>query len=133
MGKALLLPVLAHAPISGLKFARYTSQGALITNRYGIPEPAQTPGQQLGVAQIDLLLMPLVAMDRQGNRIGMGAGYYDQTLKNIAGRALCPTLVGVGYQFQLVDNIEPQPWDIPLHWLITDQELHRVQPVQLTG
>lgn len=73
--------------------------------------------------ELDLLIMPLVAMDARGNRLGMGGGYYDRTLANFANGALQPVLVGVGYQFQLVEKIETQPWDVPLDWIATDAGL----------
>jgi len=133
MGKTLYLPVLSGPRRGLLRFARYTRQCRLIKNRYGIPEPSLAGGQRLLAAQLDLLIMPLVAMDEQGNRIGMGGGYYDQTLQNIAARALQPALIGVGYQFQLIENIEPQPWDVTLNWLATDQCLRAVAAVQTSG
>lgn len=130
MGKWVFLPVLATPPGKRMEFGRYTRSSRLVVNRYGIPEPAQPPGERLRAAQLDIILMPLVAMDSAGNRVGMGAGYYDRTLENVAGSALSPTLIGVGYQFQQVRKIESQPWDIRLDWLVTDQALSRVRPVQ---
>ena len=113
-----------------MRFAPFAWGGRLKTNRYGIPEPDSPVNGWLRPSQLDLIVIPLVAMDVGGNRIGMGAGYYDKTLQHIGRRALCPTLLGVGYQFQLVKKIESQPWDIPLDWLATDQCLRVAGPVQ---
>ncbi|RLA06248.1 MAG: 5-formyltetrahydrofolate cyclo-ligase [Gammaproteobacteria bacterium] len=133
MGKTLFLPVLSPPPGIRMRFARYTEQTRLKSNRYGIPEPNSSAHQWVRASRLDLLVMPLVAMDLAGNRIGMGAGYYDKTLQNIATRALRPTLIGVGHQFQLVEKIVSQSWDIPLDWLATDQCLQAVTPVQSHG
>jgi 5-formyltetrahydrofolate cyclo-ligase len=60
-----------------------------------------------------LLLIPLLAIDRSGNRIGMGKGHYDRALPGL--RAAGARLIGVGWDFQLIDDaIEPDPWDVPL-------------------
>lgn len=66
------------------------------------------------VGQIDLVVVPAVAYDRKGNRLGRGKGYYDRLLKNCNA-----TKIGVGYDFQLVDEIETEPHDIPVDIVIT--------------
>ncbi|GAA4019959.1 5-formyltetrahydrofolate cyclo-ligase [Sphingomonas swuensis] len=61
----------------------------------------------------DLVLIPLVACDPDGNRIGMGQGHYDRALEGLRGSA---RLVGIGWDFQLLDQAVPaDPWDQPLH------------------
>lgn len=61
----------------------------------------------------DLVLVPLIAVDRSGNRVGMGKGHYDRALRGL--REAGATLVGVGWEFQIVDQaLSPDPWDIPL-------------------
>lgn len=59
--------------------------------------------------QPDLILIPLVGCDRQGNRIGMGQGHYDRALEGLRATA---KLIGIGWEFQLLDeNIAADPWD----------------------
>ncbi|WP_344694965.1 5-formyltetrahydrofolate cyclo-ligase [Sphingomonas rosea] len=61
----------------------------------------------------DLVLVPLIACDLLGNRIGMGQGHYDRALEGLRGQA---TLVGIGWDFQLLaDTFAADPWDQPLH------------------
>jgi 5-formyltetrahydrofolate cyclo-ligase len=61
----------------------------------------------------DLLLIPLVAVDRSGNRIGMGKGHYDRALPGL--RSAGARIIGIGWPFQLLeDELEPDPWDVPL-------------------
>lgn len=61
----------------------------------------------------DLLLIPLIAVDRGGNRIGMGKGHYDRALSGL--REAGAKLIGVGWPFQLLEEpIESDSWDVPL-------------------
>lgn len=61
----------------------------------------------------DLLLIPLLAIDCAGNRIGMGKGHYDRALPGL--RSAGAKIVGVGWPFQLLEEVlEPDPWDVPL-------------------
>lgn len=61
----------------------------------------------------DLLLIPLIAVDRDGNRIGMGKGHYDRALPGL--REAGAKLIGVGWPFQLLEEpLEPDSWDVPL-------------------
>ncbi|MDE5608634.1 MAG: 5-formyltetrahydrofolate cyclo-ligase [Muribaculaceae bacterium] len=72
------------------------------------------------IADIDLIIVPAVAFDPQGNRVGRGRGYYDRLLA----RAKSVT-IGVGYDFQLFDSVETEPHDIPLDIVITETHCHR--------
>lgn len=68
------------------------------------------------IDQIDLVVVPAVAFDRSGNRVGRGKGYYDRLLQSA--RALT---VGVGYDFQLVDAIDAEPHDVAVDFVVTDR------------
>ncbi len=70
----------------------------------------------MDISEIDLVIVPAVAFDRHGNRVGRGKGYYDRLLENC--RALT---IGVGYEFQLVDEIDAEEHDIPLDFVVTDR------------
>jgi 5-formyltetrahydrofolate cyclo-ligase len=121
-GKCLALPVVRGAPgrTAHLEFYRWDAEAALIRNRYGIPEPA--PGAAfLPVIALDLLLMPLVAFDHHGTRLGMGAGYYDRFLGATA-PGLRPCLVGVAHEVQRSAQLLPAaPWDVPLDGVLTER------------
>ena len=121
MGKRVYLPLLPKKPSQRMRFARFTTDIALRSNRFGIPEPKIPYRQTVAANQLDLVIVPVVAMDRSGNRMGMGGGYYDRVFANCATRALQPVLLGVGHAFQLLDGIAAQPWDISLNWLATDR------------
>lgn len=102
---------------------------ALRTNRYGIPEPATIAGS-LSARWLDLVILPLVAFDATGSRLGSGAGYYDRALSYRALRRHWhrPRLIGIAYDFQRVDALVRKPWDVPLSLVITDQALYRPRP-----
>ncbi len=74
------------------------------------------------MADIDLVVVPGVAYDRRGNRIGRGKGYYDRLL-----RGTRATTIGVAYACQLCDDIEPDDFDVPVHYVITEDEIIRVR------
>lgn len=68
------------------------------------------------IADIELIVIPAVAYDRRGNRVGRGKGYYDRLL------ATCrATKIGVGYDFQLIDEIDTDEHDIPVDVVITER------------
>ncbi|WP_406672754.1 5-formyltetrahydrofolate cyclo-ligase [Natronospira sp.] len=119
-GKQCFLPVvLPHE--NRLVFRRWQPGQTLISNRFGIPEPPPEAGECL-VHGIDLVLTPLVAFDHEGNRVGMGAGFYD---RSFAFRLLRehwpgPRLVGTAWAFQQQTKLPKQAWDIPLDAVITE-------------
>lgn len=84
----------------------------LESGAFNIEEP--TGNDLADVADIELIVIPAVAFDRSGNRLGRGKGYYDRLLNS--SRAL---KVGVGYDFQLLDEIPCEPHDVPMNMVIT--------------
>lgn len=74
----------------------------------------------LWASELDVIICPLVAVDLNGNRMGMGGGFYDTTLgKSYRAGAKKPLKIGWCYDFQLVEQLARQPWDVPLDGLIT--------------
>jgi 5-formyltetrahydrofolate cyclo-ligase len=121
-GQRFLLPLIG--PGRALRFAPWQSGDAVQPNRHGIPEPVDDAGA-LAPTELDLVLLPLLGFDRHGNRLGFGGGYYDTSfafLRDVP-RPARPLLVGVGYAFQEVPAIAPQPWDVALDYVATDREL----------
>lgn len=73
------------------------------------------------ISDIDLVIVPAVAYDRHGNRVGRGKGYYDRLLS----RSKAVT-IGVCYDFQLFDEIDAEEHDIPVHFVVADgHEIYR--------
>ena len=94
--------------------------GTLRKGSFGIPEPEI--GIEEEISELDLVLVPLVAADHTGNRLGHGVGYYDRTFATdrISKR---PLLVGLAYDFQIVEKLLTNSWDIPLDVLVTESRL----------
>ena len=121
-GQQFLLPLLGAE--RQLRFAPWSAGAAVEPNRHGIPEPVHVTAP-LAPFQLDLVLVPLLAFDRRGQRLGYGGGYYDRSFAflNEQARPTEPLLVGVAYDFQELDAIEPARWDVPLDFVATDREL----------
>lgn len=78
----------------------------------------------LWARELDVIICPLVAVDLNGNRMGMGGGFYDTTLgKSYRSGASRPLKIGWCYDFQVVEQLARQPWDVPLDGLITPNGL----------
>jgi len=99
----------ADAPMS---FRGWTPLAAMSTDRHGIPIPADGP-------QIvpDIVLLPLLAFDTQGFRLGYGGGYFDRTLASLVPR---PLAIGVGFELARVADIRPQAHDLRLDAVVTE-------------
>lgn len=117
--KKFYAPILHTSPKPMLHFGPATPSTQWIKNPFGIDEP-DTPLEQTARAEdLDLIIVPLVAVDPQGNRIGRGKGYYDRTLASLLNtRPKRPFLLGVCHACQMVPAIPPQPWDVPLDDII---------------
>ncbi len=107
-----------------MRFAPWKLGDEVQPNRYGIPEPARDDGH-VDADALDVVLVPLLAFDRRGHRIGHGGGFYDASLAFLrqSPRPARPLLIGVGYAFQECPDIEPADWDVRLDLVATDQEL----------
>ncbi|MDR0806812.1 MAG: 5-formyltetrahydrofolate cyclo-ligase [Enterobacteriaceae bacterium] len=115
--KSVYLPVIHPFSTGNLLFLRYTPTTPMVTNRFGIQEPQLNVQTVLPVAELDVIITPLVAFDKSGNRLGMGGGYYDRALKNWQKNQTYP--IGIAHDCQLVDRLPAEDWDIPLPEIIT--------------
>jgi len=93
---------------------------------YGIWEPDSKTSTQREIHDFAGILIPGLAFDRNGQRLGFGKGYYDRALAGFKGLK-----VGVGFQFQLLKELIPvEPHDVALDFVATDQEIHRVRSMK---
>lgn len=115
-GVEIALPKIASSG-KQMEFHDWRPGQTLEDNRFGISEPVSA--RKKSVADFSLILLPLVAYDPFGNRLGVGAGYYDRYLASV-GDATTPLRVGIAYSLQEVELIEPHAWDIPLHAVINE-------------
>ncbi len=126
MGKTCYLPVLPRLSRDRLWFAKALPGMKMTRNRYGILEPAVPARELVRAKELDLILMPLVGFDRNGNRLGRGGGFYDRSLQYLHGRLHRnkPRLLGLAHDFQRVETLDPDPWDIPLAGIVTDKAIY---------
>lgn len=115
-GHALLLPVVRGRG-RPLLFRRWAPGDALTRGELGIPIPPETVAE----GAPGLLIVPLVAYDRAGHRLGQGAGYYDLTIAALraAGR---PVAAGVAFSAQEVEAVPCEAHDQRLDWIVTEDE-----------
>jgi 5-formyltetrahydrofolate cyclo-ligase len=124
-GCQVYLPAIVDYRRRRMEFRLYSGVTALRPNRYGIAEPERA-APRIAVRHLDLVLLPLVAVDAHGTRLGTGAGFYDRCLHHLrAGRRWRrPRLIGVAYEFQRVAALAAGAWDVPLDALLTEKDLH---------
>ncbi len=109
-GATTAMPVVA-VPKSPLVFRPWKQGDPMVRGHWNIPEPA-TDAEVIP----DLVLAPFLGWDRGGYRLGYGGGYFDRTLARIR-----PVAVGVGLHAGHLDTIFPQPHDIALTHIVTDE------------
>lgn len=96
-----------------MEFIKINSFSNLKKNSYGILEPIDT--QVLDKSEIDLLIVPLLAYDKNKYRVGYGGGYYDKYLKGYRGKT-----IGLAFAMQEVEQIDIDLYDIPLDTIISE-------------
>ncbi len=118
-GKRVCLPVLHPVHTGHLLFLAYEPDTPMRHNRFGIPEPRLDSQQVVPLDQIALIFTPLVAFDGQGNRLGMGGGFYDRTLSQWHQHQQGPYPIGLAHDCQRVEQIPAEAWDVPLPEVLT--------------
>ncbi|GGW93883.1 5-formyltetrahydrofolate cyclo-ligase [Alteromonas halophila] len=119
----LALPVLHPFCRGHLLFLHYHQHTAMTENRFGIPEPSLDCTAVVPAHQLDVILMPLVGFDKDGNRLGMGGGFYDRTLANRHNWPASPRLIGIAHDCQQVDALPVAAWDVPLDAIVTPSQI----------
>ena len=111
-----------------LKFAEVRSDSRLEPNRFGILEPVVDENSWLDARELDVVLLPLVGFDGEGNRIGMGAGFYDTTFEFLKHEKSNhkPQLIGIAHEIQKVERIDAESWDVPLTMVVTNRAVYRL-------
>ena len=118
-GALTALPVVV-APKTPLAFREWHPGVELARGALDIPYPVNSPE-----ITPDAVLLPMNGWDAQGYRLGYGAGFFDRTLASLAKK---PVVIGVSYELARMETIHPQPWDIPVDYLVTERGVYRRDP-----
>lgn len=121
LGKTVCLPVVDPQNSKRLIFRIYNQDSPLLSNKYGIPEPTEQ-NPEIALEKLDVIFTPLVAFDDNGNRLGMGGGFYDCTLKE---RQPGTLVVGLAHDLQKVASLPCEAWDIPLPFIATPTNFYK--------
>ncbi len=128
-GKKLYLPRCKAHAYGEMDFVHCTSEEDMAPGFYGIMEPTEFAMQrsgavltaQEGVWPLDILLVPGVAFDTKGFRIGFGGGYYDRFLCALQGQhTVC---VGAAFSWQILPSLPHETWDMPIQALVSEEGL----------
>jgi 5-formyltetrahydrofolate cyclo-ligase len=121
-GGAVVLPRVSEAT-PRLRFRRVEPGTSLEPGRWGILEPGNISAE-VGLCDVDLVIVPGLAWDATGNRVGYGGGYYDEALgaARASGRAVA---IGFCYDFQVVDKCPAGEGDVPVDLVVTDARVLR--------
>jgi 5-formyltetrahydrofolate cyclo-ligase len=122
-GKACYLPLVSSPEEKKLSFALYEEGMPLEMNRYRVLEPIGS-SRVVSASELEVVLLPLLAFDGKGNRLGSGGGYYDRTfeftLQPGFTRENKPRLLGLAYELQRVEAISSEQFDVPLEAVVTE-------------
>lgn len=106
-----------------MAFVPWRPDDETVAGSFGIAEPVG--GEPVGFADHDVVLVPLVAFDEEGRRLGQGGGFYDRAIGDAERR---PILIGVAHAFQQVERVPTEPWDQSLDAVVTEDAIHEFRP-----
>ncbi len=119
--KKVYLPVVDPFLETHLLFVPYHKSTALIRKKWNIFEPPLERAQVIPFEKLNILFVPLVAFDKNGQRLGMGGGFYDRTLQK--GISKVPYAIGLAHDCQQVKSFPIAKWDIPLPEIVTQSKI----------
>ncbi len=122
-GKRVLVPVVDGAQLLFSELRDYDSE--LAPGTFGVPEPKPQLRRPVPLSESDLIVVPGVAFDCRGYRLGYGGGYYDRLLREISLTKPSLTSAGLGYEFQIVEKLPVTADDVPIDILVTEKRVLR--------
>ena len=122
-GKKCFLPLIdKDLNNKEMKFSEFTSQTTLVKNKFNIPESSNS--SLIMASELELVIMPLVAFDNKGYRLGMGQGYYDFTFKNFQLNKK-QVFLGLAYDFQKIGSCHPEEHDLKMDAVICPSGIYK--------
>ncbi len=117
-GREVTVPYIDRKTDSLIPVQIYDGEKDLRSGTYGILEPRHDLVCPFDLNRLDLVLVPGVAFDRKGHRLGRGKGYYDRFLKTLPPHVKC---FGLAFDFQIFKSVPTDDWDISVDRVITDK------------
>ena len=116
-GKRVSLPIV-RAKERDMLLAEIRHPGDLAPGYCSIPEP-RAEARLIAFEAVDVVIVPGLAFDSFGYRLGYGGGYYDRLLKKLGFQ----TLIGLAYNSQVLSQIPHESYDVPIDWIITENKI----------
>jgi len=121
--KRVLVPVVEKAARKILFSELRDYDSELAHGAFNILEPKPSCRRPVPIRESDLVIVPALAFDLKGHRLGHGGGYYDRLLRELASTKPSPPFVGLAYEVQVVDKLPKTLWDVPVNILVTEKRV----------
>ncbi len=118
MGKKILVPYIDGDDLKLSVLKEMDSD--LEPGNFGVLEPTGDSLRPVSTEEADLIIVPGLAFDREGNRIGYGGGYYDNLLKKTNEDA---RFIALAYEFQITNRVPHDEKDVPVHRILTEKRI----------
>jgi len=126
LGCRLYLPRVMNLRRGTMEFLRFTGRRTQRRSSLGLLEP-KPAAARITPRDLDLVLVPLVAFDTEGHRLGTGGGFYDRRFAFLAHKVRWrrPRLIGVGYELQCLPAVPTESWDVVMDAVVTERRVYR--------
>lgn len=119
-GRRVVVPIHQHGVSQPLLFAEIRSLSDMVPNHFGILQPPREAARLVPTAAIPLFLVPGLAFDPAGGRLGYGLGFYDRAFADAASGAL---KVGLAFELQILESVPADPHDVPMDFVVTEDRV----------
>ena len=119
-GRRVVVPVHLHGTAQPLVFAEIHSLAEMVRGPFGILQPPRAAARLVPTAAIPLFLVPGLAFDPAGRRLGYGLGCYDRAFADAAPGAL---KVGLAFEVQILESVPADPHDVPMDFVVTENRV----------
>ncbi|SHK14009.1 5-formyltetrahydrofolate cyclo-ligase [Paramaledivibacter caminithermalis] len=126
VGKKVIVPFCIEEERKIIPSEIKNPENELILNHFGYKEPDSSHLREVKIEDIDLVIVPGVVFDKQGNRIGFGGGYYDRFLKKLKDTTMT---IAICYDYQIVERVPVNEFDMPVKSIITEKRIIRTSMV----